>query len=379
MQKEELNRLFNEFIVNYDVDAHLAIWYEKSEQFRKFWAERILNKDEKILNEVEVDQIIRILDRNAKGNTKKDEAVAKAMIAQGVWRRMFNEIKQRKELQEVLTKIFKAENDNILIQNLNELYKINEGHKNNLTGKSGNAINSMLFAYAPDRFVSIISLNDRKKAIEYFNFPNKIDFENDSQGKKLVESNRAIIDGFKGLGLDVKPRVFCDFLYGPFREYWKGEPVEEKNIPEDDSKYLPPQESADPSLFYMEKELENFLIKNWDKTELGKEFELIAEDGELVSQQYPTDIGKIDILARDKKTKQYVIIELKRNQTSDDTVGQLTRYMGWVEEKLSKGKPSKGIIIAAQYDERLYYALKKIKDVEVFLYRIDFKLHEFTK
>ena len=51
--------------------------------------------------------------------------------------------------------------------------------------------------------------------------------------------------------------------------------------------------------------------------------------------------------------------------------------MGWLEEHKTVGKPTKGIIIAAQYDERLYYALKKLKDIEVYLYKVDFKLTEF--
>ena len=85
-------------------------------------------------------------------------------------------------------------------------------------------------------------------------------------------------------------------------------------------------------LFYMEKQLEDFIIANWDKTEFGQKYDLIYEDGVLISQQYPTTIGKIDILAIDKKTKNYVVIELKKNQTSDDTVGQLSRYMGWIKE-----------------------------------------------
>jgi len=136
------------------------------------------------------------------------------------------------------------------------------------------------------------------------------------------------------------------------------------------------QEISDPSLFYMESQLEDFLIENWDRTELGKKYDLIMEDGELKSQQYSTGIGRIDILAHDKKTKQYVVVELKKGQTSDDTVGQITRYMGWLEEHKTSGKPTKGIIIAAQYDERLYYALNKLKDIEVYLYKVDFKLTE---
>lgn len=51
--------------------------------------------------------------------------------------------------------------------------------------------------------------------------------------------------------------------------------------------------------------------------------------------------------------------------------------MGRLEENKTGGKATKGIIIAAQYDRRLYYALKKIADAEVYLYRVDFKLEEF--
>ena len=129
----------------------------------------------------------------------------------------------------------------------------------------------------------------------------------------------------------------------------------------------------------MESQLEDFLIENWDKTELGKRYDLIEEDGDLKSQQYRTGIGVIDILVQDKETKQLVVSELKKNQTSDDTISQLARYMGWLEEHKTNGKPTKGIIIAAQYDDRLHYALKKIKDVEVYLYRVDFKLTEFRR
>lgn len=129
----------------------------------------------------------------------------------------------------------------------------------------------------------------------------------------------------------------------------------------------------------MESQLEDFLIENWDKTELGQKYDLIEEEGELKSQQYKTGIGKIDVLVQDKKTKQYVVIELKKDQTSDDTVGQIARYMGWLEEHKTGGEPAKGIIISAQYDERLYYALKKLKDIEVYLYKVDFKLEAFKK
>jgi len=131
-------------------------------------------------------------------------------------------------------------------------------------------------------------------------------------------------------------------------------------------------------LFYMEKQLEEFIIENWNESEFGKTLDLIYEDGVLKSQQYKTDIGIIDILAKDKSTGSYVVIELKRNQTSDDTVGQILRYMGWVTENLNE-KSVRGIIVAGKYDEKLYYAQNMIQAVDVFLYEVQFKLKEYKK
>lgn len=125
-------------------------------------------------------------------------------------------------------------------------------------------------------------------------------------------------------------------------------------------------------LFYMEKQLEEFIIDNWDETDFGKKYYLIDN-----SQQYHTPIGIIDILAKDKVTDEYVVIELKRNQTSDDTVGQLMRYMGWVKEHLDS-PGVKGIIVCGRYDKKLDYARKMFKDdVEVYLYQVNFSLDEY--
>ena len=131
-------------------------------------------------------------------------------------------------------------------------------------------------------------------------------------------------------------------------------------------------------LFYMEQQLEDFIIENWEKTELGSRYDLIYEEGTLKSQQYITDIGRIDILARDKESGNYVVIELKKNQTSDDTVGQVLRYMGWIYEN-KKDKAVKGIIIAGKYDEKLYYAQQMMKDIDIFLYEVNFSLKGYKK
>ena len=84
------------------------------------------------------------------------------------------------------------------------------------------------------------------------------------------------------------------------------------------------------------------------------------------------------ILNNTQKTKSYVVIELKKNQTSDDTIGQLSRYMGWIKEH-KKDENVKGIIVAGKFDEKLYYAQIRVKDVEIFTYEVNFSLNEYKR
>lgn len=170
MEKQQIQQLFNAFITHYDNEVKDAIWEKQSRQFRDFWETKIMNGGREELNDTETDQIIKILDRNGKGNTKESEAVAKAMIAQGAWRRMFNEIKTNKELSRLLNGIFRGKDAHKRATLVDEVYKLNEGRHNNLTGKSGNAINAMLAAFDPVGNLSVISLKDRKKVFEYFEF-----------------------------------------------------------------------------------------------------------------------------------------------------------------------------------------------------------------
>ena len=72
------------------------------------------------------------------------------------------------------------------------------------------------------------------------------------------------------------------------------------------------------------------------------------------------------------------MIELKKGQTSDDTVGQIARYMGWIKEHKSDANV-KGVIVAGAFDTKLRYAMELINNVDVFIYKLDFSLEEFKK
>jgi RecB family endonuclease NucS len=72
-----------------------------------------------------------------------------------------------------------------------------------------------------------------------------------------------------------------------------------------------------------------------------------------------------------------VVIELKKGQTSDATVGQILRYMAWVDENVAEtGQEVEGVIIARDVDDALRYALKKVPSISVLTYRVDFALQK---
>jgi len=91
----------------------------------------------------------------------------------------------------------------------------------------------------------------------------------------------------------------------------------------------------DPTAFALEEHLEDFLVKNWAQTELGKEYDIYEEDGEK-AQQYQTDTGPLDILAISKDKKRLLVVELKKGRASDAVVGQTLRYMSFVQEMLAE-------------------------------------------
>jgi restriction system protein len=131
----------------------------------------------------------------------------------------------------------------------------------------------------------------------------------------------------------------------------------------------------DPSAFAMEMHLEHFLIANWSRTILGREFDVLEEDGELIGKQFTTDTGRIDILAVSKDRKRLLVVELKKGRASDVVVGQIMRYMGYVQEELAEpGQTVEGVIIAHEDDTRIRRALTLMPSIKFFRYQVSFQL-----
>lgn len=129
--------------------------------------------------------------------------------------------------------------------------------------------------------------------------------------------------------------------------------------------------------FKLEKHLEDFLVHNWSATDLGQKFDIYTdEDGQLVGQQFKTDTGPLDILAISKDKKELLVVELKKGRVSDVVVGQILRYMGYVQDELASADQTvKGVIIAQDEDVRIRRALKMTPNIGFYTYQVSFKLN----
>jgi restriction system protein len=126
----------------------------------------------------------------------------------------------------------------------------------------------------------------------------------------------------------------------------------------------------------LEKYLQELMVGNFDTIFKG-ELTIFKDADGKGGQQYPTDVGPIDILAFEPNSKSFVVIELKRGRSSDQVIGQTLRYMGWVKEELcNDGQAVKGLIICGEPDTKLSYALKMTKNIDVRYYDLSFKFKE---
>ena len=129
--------------------------------------------------------------------------------------------------------------------------------------------------------------------------------------------------------------------------------------------------------FALEVHLEEFMEANWDKIDFGAPLRLYQRPSGEHGRQFATPIGPIDFLCENTATGDLVVVELKKGRTSDRVLGQCQRYMGWIRSHLAKPEQTiSGLIIAAEQDEGLRYALLEAPHVEMRCFKVDFQLYK---
>lgn len=125
------------------------------------------------------------------------------------------------------------------------------------------------------------------------------------------------------------------------------------------------------SEFAYERDLRNFLSKNLGELESG--LKLYEEEG-INGIEFPTGGRFVDILAEDKDGK-YVVIELTVSRGYDRVVGQILRYMAWIEKHHAEaGRGVRGMIVAKEISADLLLACSCVRDVALYEYELSVTL-----
>jgi hypothetical protein len=143
----------------------------------------------------------------------------------------------------------------------------------------------------------------------------------------------------------------------------------------DDSESLNHSETEGPSeLFALEAHLRDYLTKNLGSiAEISNTLSLYESEDGRSGVEFQTDVGPIDVLARDQEGNLY-ILELKLSRGPDSALGQIQRYMGWIRKHLADGKEVYGVIIAAEMSEKLRYAVTCAPNVRLLSYKLKFEV-----
>lgn len=122
--------------------------------------------------------------------------------------------------------------------------------------------------------------------------------------------------------------------------------------------------------FAYEKDLQNYLARNLHVLEPG--LKLYEEEG-FNGVEYNAGGRFVDILALDHDNN-FVVVELKVSRGYDRVIGQLLRYMGWIEQNLASNRGVRGIIVANEITPDLILATKNLPMVKLFEYEISFSV-----
>ena len=222
MNKSLAQELVSKFVQSYDSTAKDKIWQKQSADFRQFWSQRVLALGKETISDDDCDAIIRILDYSAKGKTKGCEVVAKTMIPQIVWRKLFNILHTDKKLAGLVDSIFKEADIDRKAQLIDELYVENAAGKNRLTGESGNMLNALLVAYDPVKNLSAVSMKHREALMDFLEIKPPFDWASASIGKRISHSNESIQEATRVLGVTGSARTLYRFLYSePVSNLWQ--------------------------------------------------------------------------------------------------------------------------------------------------------------
>lgn len=135
--------------------------------------------------------------------------------------------------------------------------------------------------------------------------------------------------------------------------------------------------------FVKERHLQQYLVNHWERMGLSERWGIYSDaDDPQAGVEFSTGIGRPDILLTHTSDARVCILELKKGSTSDQAVGQLLRYVGWVREHLedlegvSTDAEVEGRLIVSEPSEKLEYAISVVPELTLYEYEMKVTLNQ---
>jgi hypothetical protein len=120
-----------------------------------------------------------------------------------------------------------------------------------------------------------------------------------------------------------------------------------------------------------ERALEEHLEAHWDETPfaaMGVELARPEKHG-FAGRQVFTPVNAIDLLGYRPAAREWWVFELKRGRPADAVVGQVSRYVGWIQqERKGSRERAVGAIVARRADPKLRYAVQANPNLSLWRY-----------
>ncbi len=244
-------------------------------------------------------------------------------------------------------------------------------------------VRELLKNFVEKRKVKPEEILNKKEIIDWF----KQHYPKIKQGTITAHLIRMSVNAPSRIHYNVFSNGADDLFYqidgSHFRLYDKStDPVpiykEDDKKSEDESEIDEPEkeDKLESNEFAYERDLKNFLSKNLHIIEPDL---TLYEDEGITGIEFPVGGRFIDILALDKNNN-FVIIELKVSKGYDRVIGQILRYMAWIEKNLAEpNQKVKGIIIASKISDDLKLASSKISDITLYEYDLSISLRKITQ
>jgi len=123
-----------------------------------------------------------------------------------------------------------------------------------------------------------------------------------------------------------------------------------------------------------ESQVRDYLHEHWKSTLLNAHW---VQD-ERSPEVHAGKAGRMDLFAKSKNGKTYLVVEIKRYQADVNAYYQVVRYMEWVQRNRKDAKKVIGYLIAESADSDLRSKLRLDRSVHFYSYRIDVSLKRRT-